>query len=66
MTKLSKQQILELPKYCSNLKIGGSCWVNCPYRENGRCELETNEVLTAAISYLKDQSNNTNKEVVEK
>lgn len=53
--ELTKEQIMELPKYCSNLKIGGSCWANCPYRENGFCELDINKVLKQAIQYLKNE-----------
>lgn len=53
--ELTKEQILALPKYCTNLKLGGSCWANCPWRENGRCELDINQVLKNAIEYLEKE-----------
>lgn len=50
--KLTQKQILDLKQFCPNLKIGGSCWARCPYRENGRCELNAEEILALAIEYL--------------
>jgi hypothetical protein len=51
---MTKQQIIDLEKLCPNLKIGGSCWRWCPYRENGMCELNITKVLSEAIKYLKE------------
>lgn len=53
--KLTKKQIIELKQFCPNLKIGGSCWARCPYRENGRCELNSDEILAIAIEYLEEE-----------
>lgn len=53
--KLTKKQIIELKQFCPNLKIGGSCWARCPYRENGRCELNSDEILAIAIEYLAEE-----------
>lgn len=53
--KLTKKQIIELKQFCPNLKIGGSCWARCPYRENGRCELNSDDVLALAIKYLAEE-----------
>lgn len=55
--KLTKNQILNLKQFCPNLKIGGSCWARCPYRENGRCELDAEEILALAIEYLAEGNN---------
>lgn len=51
---MTKQQIIDLEKYCINLSIGGLCWAWCPYRENGMCELNSQLVLHEAIRLLKE------------
>lgn len=53
--KLTRKQMIELKQFCPNLKIGGSCWARCPYRENGRCELNSDDVLALAIKYLAEE-----------
>lgn len=53
--KLTRKQMIELKQFCPNLKIGGSCWERCPYRENGRCELNSDEILAIAIEYLAEE-----------
>jgi len=55
MKEMSKQQIIDLEKYCTRLSIGGICYAFCPYRENGMCELNSQFVLKEAIKLLKER-----------
>jgi len=55
---MTKQQIIDLDKYCKNLSFGGFCNAMCPYRENGMCELNSSKVLREAIRILKEDIRN--------
>lgn len=51
---MTKKEIIDLEKICKcNLSLGGMCFSNCRYRENGMCELSFTNVLRDAIRELK-------------
>ena len=42
---------------CTNMNnLGGSCFENCMYRENGCCELVKNEIITTFLNELNKQN----------
>lgn len=61
---MTRQEIINLENECNqNLLLGGICYANCKYRENGHCELTLSKVLKEAIEELKkDYVNNCNNE----